>query len=264
MVIAGCGGGSGGSSTPTSPGPTVLPATTPCHGTAVSDVFGTMVFMNRAVINVKPWGCVIASSTRGEPVFDGTMSARFEVRPEDCSSSLNYDDCANDRSRHEIEEPRPPAHPATAVIRYETRLYVPSQVQFRPAGPNLLFLTQIRFDTPSIGGTIAYLELGPNDELAIRTTVGPESRTNARYPAGKLVANRWFRVDWEVKASQTDGFIRAYVDGVKVAEELRATLPEPTGWAYLAFGIYNAFKSTASEPYATQVMYVDGLRKIIQ
>ena len=49
-----------------------------------------------------------------------------------------------------------------------------------------------------------------------------------------------------------------------VAEEVRATLPDPAGHVFLAFGIYNAFKSRALESYATQVMYVDRIRKTIQ
>jgi len=228
-------------------------------------VFGTTIFVNRHVTGVKSWGCVIASSSSGAPVFDGSMSARFEVRPEDCSASVGFDDCTNDRSRHEIEEVTPPAQPAGAVVRYETRLYVPSQVRFQPAGENLLFLTQIRFNSPSFGGNIAYLRLGSNYELIVLTTSGPNSQTYREYSVGRLPFDRWIRVDWEVKASgQPDGFIRAFVDGVLVADETRATLPESTGYAFLAFGIYNAFKSRATEPYSTQVMYFDGIRKTIQ
>jgi hypothetical protein len=221
--------------------------------------------VDRHVINAKSWGCVIASSASGAPVVDGTMSARFEVRPEDCSGSFGFDDCTNDRSRHEIEETTPPAHPPGAVIRYETHLYVPSQIRFRPAGQNLMFLTQIRFASPSTIGTIAYLELGSSNELFVQTTIGSASQNNRRYSARALPFDRWFRVDWEVKASgQSDGFIRAFVDGVLVADETRATLPESSGYAFLALGIYNAFKGRATEPYATQIMYIDGIRKGIQ
>ena len=220
--------------------------------------------MNRHPVGVKPWGCVIVSSG-GEPVFDGVSSARFEVRPEDCTGSFGFDDCTNDRSRHELEEVNPGPAPAGAVVRFETHLYVPSQMRFKPQGQNLMFLTQIRFTAPSAIGTVAYLELGSNYDLIVQTDIGLSSQINRQYSAGRLPFDRWFRVDWEIKPSnQSDGYIKTFVDGVLVANEMRATLPDPTAYVFLAFGIYNAFKSRATEPYATQVLYFDGIRRTIQ
>ena len=268
LFLFACGGStsdSGPPSTPTTPTTPTPPATVSCHQAAAADVFGATTFVNRHPVNVKSWGCVIASSASGAPVFDGASSARFEVRPDDCTGSQSFDDCTNDRSRHEIEERTPPSQPSGAVVRYETHLYVPTQERFKPAGENLMFLTQIRFTTPTTIGNIAYLRLGSNDDLFVQTNVGAASQNNREYLVGKLPFDRWFRVDWEVKASgQSDGFIRAFVDGVLVADETRPTLPEPSGYSFLAFGIYNAFKSRATQPFATQIMYVDGIRKTIQ
>jgi hypothetical protein len=55
-----------------------------------------------------------------------------------------------------------------------------------------------------------------------------------------------------------------YVNDVLRVDETKRTLPFPGQRHALRIGIYNAFRSGANEPYDTQVVYFDGIRKSIR
>jgi len=237
-----------------------VPSGLPCD-VPNDDVFGDMLFSTRHPIGAKPYGCVVVSATDAHPVFDGISSARFQVGPDDCSGNSGFDDCANDRSRHEIGERLQPTN--GHVIRYETHVFIPSQQPFKPSGGNILFLTQINFNEPF--GIVAYLEVGPSNQLMIRTHVGLTTDILKKYPVATQVFDRWIQVDYEIKSTpQDDGYLKVFVDGVLAVDETRQTLPSSRASNSLTLGIYNAFKSRASEPFGTQVVYFDGVRKIVQ
>ena len=69
-----------------------------------SDVFGDLLVDTTHPIGSQAYGCMIVDEADGFPVVDGSQTARFEVREGDCSGNDGFDDCVNDRSRHEINE----------------------------------------------------------------------------------------------------------------------------------------------------------------
>jgi hypothetical protein len=243
---------------------TATPSGTICSEVSDADVFGAMMFETSQPIRAKPWGCLIVSATNNQPVFDGQRSARFEVRLGDCSASSSWDDCTNDRSRHEINETGISATQGQ-VITWEERVYVPSQARFRPNGGNIMFLTQINYRDNFNYGSLASLEVADNGDFLIRTHTGFNSTILAKVPAAQNPFNRWVPMKFEVKSTTaSDGYIKVWADGKLVVNQTRATLPTATAVNWLKVGIYNAFLSQAREPYDTQVVYFDSFKKTIQ
>lgn len=229
-----------------------------------ADVFGTMAFETSQPIRAKPWGCLVVNAADQQPTWDGHQAVRFEVRPSDCSASSSFDDCANDRSRHEINEAG--IGPTQGqILTWEERIFIPSQPKFRPKGGNIMFLTQINFIDDSHYGTVAYIEVAPDGALMIRTHVDLTFNILRKYVVHKNPTDKWVKFKFEVKStSQPDGYLKVYVDDQLVVDEVRPTLPTPTSVNFLKLGIYNAFKSQAIEPYGTQIVYFDGLSKTVK
>jgi hypothetical protein len=225
------------------------------------DVFGNEVFDTSHPYQAKPHGCLIVNSTDKQPVVDGLRSARFEVRPEDCSSSATFNDCSNDTSRHEINE-REGSSTSGRVLTWEENIYIPKQTRFRPRGKNALFITQINFKSMTKYGTLAYLEIGENGELLVRTHNDfTFDIKNQHVIANSFPVDTWTNIKFEVLSTpQSNGYLRVYLNGKLVVEENRPTLPSLEYSNIMNLGIYNAFKSRATEAYATQVIYFDGVR----
>jgi hypothetical protein len=288
LLLSACGGGGSTSSptvitvptfttapTPSPPPPPPLPppvdliatpAGTSCVTERDPDVFG-VAFDTVNTVQSQSHGCIIVNSTDKQPVFDGLRSARFEVRPEDCGASVSFNDCTNDRSRHEISE-KEGASTSGQVITWEENIYIPKQTRFRPKGNgnNALFITQINFKNKADYGTIAYLEIGQNGELIVSTHIDFTWIVKKKHIiANSFPVDTWTNIKFEVlSTAQSNGYIRVYLNGKLVVEENRPTLPTAEHSNMMRFGIYNAFKSLATEPYTTQVIYFDGVKKSVR
>jgi hypothetical protein len=241
------------------------PAGTSCVSERDQDVFGGEVFETSHPIQAKSHGCLIVNSTDKQPVFDGLRSARFEVRPEDCNASVSFNDCTNDRSRHEINE-KEGSSTSGQLLTWEENIYIPKQTRFRPKGKNALFITQINFKNRTDYGTLAYLEIGENGELLVRTHNDFTFDIKTLHViANSFPVDTWTNIKFEVlSTTQSNGYLRVYLNGKLVVEENRPTLPTAESSNMLKMGIYNAFKSRATEAYATQVMYFDGVKKSVR
>ena len=252
------------SDTPALPG--TLPAsTTSCAVKNNQDVLGGLAFQNAHRINAPGHACTIVLADKGHPVHSGSESARFEVRPGDCSASASFDDCINDRSRSEINETTvEPTHGKTLL--YTTHLFIPAVKRLKPLGKNTLFLTQINFvDDFGLYGTLAYLEVGEDGGLLVRTDKGFTYDIHAKYPVLANPYDKWIKLAWEIRSSVgPDGFIKVYVNDVLKVHESRPTLPHLTATNRLKFGIYNVFMVRALKPYFTQVVYFDSVSKIVR
>ena len=240
------------------------PIGNPCFNVPDSDVFGPMQFETSQSINAKSYGCLVVNAADAQPVVDGKRSVRFEVRPGDCSAGTGWDDCSNDRSRHEINESN--IGPTQGqVIAWDTKVFIPAQPRLRPRGKNMMSLTQINFSDDKNYGTIAYLEVGENNELIIRTHVGLSFQILNKYVVAQNPVDRWVKVRYEIKSSaSSDGYLKVYVDDALAVDEQRVTLPTLSSKNFLKIGIYNSYKSMASEAYDTQVVYFDGLAKTVK
>jgi hypothetical protein len=281
LLLAACGGSSSTAPTvitvppfaATPPTAVVVPPPPPVdllltpNGTSCGvdlDVFG-VAFETVNTVQSQSHGCLIVNSTDKQPVFDGLRSARFEVRPEDCGASASFNDCTNDRSRHEISE-KEGSSTSGQLLTWEENIYIPKQTRFRPKGKNALFITQINFKNKADYGTIAYLEIGENGELLVRThNEFTFDIKTLHVIANSFPVDTWTNIKFEVLSTpQSNGYIRVYLNGKLVVEENRPTLPTAEYSNMMRVGIYNAFKSRATEAYATQVIYFDGVKKNIR
>lgn len=270
LILSACGGGSaintisGNTQIPLSYPQLTTPSGSACMGVADPDVLGAMVFETAQPLNSKPWGCLIVNAAEKQPVFDGQRSARFEVRPSDCSASGSFNDCTNDRSRHEINETS--VGPTQGqIITWEEKIFIPTQPRFRPRGGNIMFLTQINYMDSSNYGTLAYLEVAQDGALMIRTHIGMTFNILNQYVVHRDPIDKWIKFKFEVKSTiLSDGYLKVYVNDQLVVDENRQTLPTATAVNMLKIGIYNAFKSQAAEAFDTQIVYFDGLTKVVK
>lgn len=265
LNFASCGGGGAGpgSVAPVDPNKVITVGNLKGKSCAVSvntDVLGGLNFVTSMPINAKDYGCLIVDKADSHPVWDGNESARFEVRPGDCSADSGFNDCTNDRSRHEIREIST-VHTDGSTYVYTTRIYIPTQTRFKP--PNsALFLTQINFVDEPTYGTLVYLLMAENNNLMLRTHQGFTWNVLRDYPVSTSPYDKWIKLSYEIRASSgAEGRIKVFADDVLVVDETRPTLPTATAQIRLKLGIYNAFKSWATLPFETQYMYFDGISR---
>ena len=292
LLLAACGGGGSDSSSSTSstttPASTVnlaTPAGTTCGtvNNALSqpiatntDVFGNLAFWVSSVIGSKSWSCLIVNKSDSQPVFDGTQSIRFEVRPGDCTAP-NYtsiSDCVNDRSRSEIDtaDQNSGVHPPSTqgqIITYEYRVYIPTQPLIRPASAKgvsntvLMVLTQLRNTHTS--DALAFLCIDETGGLFLQTHEGFSWTPLQKVTIDTKPQDKWIKMKYVVKStSSSDGYVKIYVNDALVINETRATLPDADQTQMLKIGIYNSFLSAAAQPWQTQVVYFDGISTTVQ
>lgn len=166
------------------------------------------------------------------PVRTGASSLRFEVRPGDCSRAKHgWDDCKKDRERTELKQTGYQHHGETWW--YGFSLLVPqghkniwpaklSFAQFHQEGAKPVVMFQnhkggLWLDIHDARRTIKLIKLIPQSQLA----------------------GRWHDVVLQIRWSrESDGFIRAWVGGRKVASFEGATMSAEQ--VYFKFGLYRS------------------------
>lgn len=216
----------------------------------------------------KKHGFKIVSSP--EPVRLGTKAIKFEVRPGDCGNNGGWDDCKNDRERHELSQIKNfQKHgdnhwyawsiyfPADIEPIYPTKMHLG---QFHQVKNNVLFLLSWK----PLGNSGGYIvdNQSPGNGRTIQTetivpTIGDES--------GLSLKGRWIDILIHAKWSHnTDGFFRVYAD-----HELKYNWDGQTiargDRSHFKFGIYRSFisryfDSDGSGP-PTQTIYYDEVRQ---
>jgi len=279
LLLAACGGGGGdssGSSSSTTPASTVSLATpvgAQCaNDFGNTDAFGNIIFTVSHPINASPWGCLVVDKANNQPVYSGSQSVRFEIRPGDCSASTSFNDCVNDRSRWEIFQNRNTST-LGQIITYEYAIYIPAQAQIQPPPKSGSYpstvLTQInwqclpRSQCSSLGtdgyGALAFLKIDYTGTLSLQTHQDFTWTPNQAVTVDSNPYNKWIRLRYVIKSTTaSDGYIQIYVNDKLIINETRATLPDSGAFNALRVGIYNSFISAAGEPWQTQVVYFDG------
>jgi Polysaccharide lyase len=236
----------------------------PCTDNLNVDVFGNIPLSTTHPINAKYYGCLIVNKNEYFPTYDGTQVSRFEVRNGDCSGNSGFNDCINDRSRHEINETNLTSLIGKTII-YQTSLYIPTQKKFRPSGNNLLVLSQINFSDDKNFGALSYIVMGENNNLFVQTHKGFTWEPNKQVTINTNPYDKWINIRYEIKLSTAnDGNFKVFADNQLLVNEDRATLPTNNSYLSLRLGIYNSFLSAAKEPYDTQIIYIDGVSKIVK
>jgi hypothetical protein len=237
---------------------------TSCADNLNTDVFGGISVGTTHPLNAKSYGCFIVNKNENFPVFDGSQTSRFEVRNGDCSGNSGFNDCANDRSRHEINEINLTKLIGKTVV-YQTYLYIPTQKRFRPAGNNLLVLSQVNFSDNVNFGSLSYVVMGEKNNLFIQTHKGFTWEPNKQITISTSPYDKWISIRYEIKLSSgVDGNFKVYVDNQLLVNEDRATLPTDNSFLSLRLGIYNSFISASKEAFETQIIYIDGVSKVVK
>jgi len=255
-LLAACGGG-GGDSTPA---PAPAPSNFSCFGPGMTDIVDGLRLISVNTTGIQPHNCRLAGVFEGAPVPAGKWAVKISLKPGDCGANSGYDDCKNDRARFELsEDPQASTH-GQKLVR-EFKLYLPKQERLRPKGDNIMFLSQLNFGDSKSFGTLAFLEVGADGDLYVRTQKGFTWEVQQIYPAYKNPYDKWIGVRYEIDSTTADtGSFKVYVDGKLIVDQVRPTLPSKEGLNYLRVGIYTAFLSQATEPYVEQVIYYDQIK----
>jgi hypothetical protein len=292
ISLFGCGGGGDSSSSSpssTTPASTInlaTPAGTPCLSDLNNtDAFGNITFSVSGTDfgTAKPYSCLVVDKANNQPVYSGTQSVRFETRPGDCFIGKGpYDDCANDRQHNDLQSWTWSSSYNTSqgqIITYEHAVYIPSQPMIQPPPAQGSFLTpftvlaQVKWTCPLTTnnlnscansgtngtGTLIYLVIDYTSNLYIETLKDFTWDTNKKINIDTNPYNKWIKLKYVIKSTANgDGYIQVYANDKLVVNETRATLPITQAMNYFKPGIYNAFLSTSTRPWQTQVVYYDG------
>ena len=282
ITLAACGGGGSDSSSSTSSSTTpastmnlATPAGTPClTSTTSTDVFGNTNYRVSQAIKASTWGCLLVNKSDGQPVFDGTQSVRFEIRPGDCNASNSFDDCVNDRSRWELmSNGTQDKSTQGQIITYQYYVYLPTQPLIRPASrvgaSNTVIteLSQINWysRTGADHSILAGLYVDASGGLYVQTGT---DFTYVPYEAVTIDTkpqDKWIKMTFVIKSTTAaDGYIKVYANDKLVINETRATLPDSSSTTLLKIGFYNSNLSSAAQPWQTQVVYFDGMSTTVQ
>jgi len=292
ISLFGCGGGgesSSSSSSSTTLASTIslaTPAGTPCTSNFNNtDAFGNVRIQLSQ--GTTAWGCLVVDKANSQPTYSGSQSVRFEVREGDCDSTQFYisgsdlkaTDCSTSRSRYEIYEISGNSTEGK-IITYEYSIYVPTQPLIQPTtakgAPSipLTMLTQINWACKGIPcptlvgngyGSLVILKTDYTGTLYLQTHQDFTNTPNQVIAIDAKPQDKWIKLKYVIKSTAaTDGFLWVYVNDKLVINETRATLPNSSSTDALKFGIYNSSKSSAAQPWQTQVVYFDGISTTVQ
>ena len=285
ITLAACGGGgdSGSSSTSTTPASKIslaTPAGTSClTSTKNTDVFGSTNYIVFQTINASTWGCLLVNKSDGQPVFDGNQSVRFEVRPGDCNANSGWSDCANDRSRWELQsDDHKWASTQGKIITYQYYVYVPYQPQILPPTrtdvrdrtastllSQLNWYSRTNKDTTTGHSIMAGLYVNESGGFYVLTNKDFGYTPNQKILIDANPYDKWIKMTYVVKSTTAaDGYIKIYANDKLVVDETRATLPDTDCTTLIRIGFYNTFLSVTSLAWQTQVAYYDGLSTTVQ
>lgn len=225
-----------------------------------SDVsFGNKYFKSLSN-NFKKYGVCIVEKSKSHPVRLGHQSLRFEVKPGDCGyNSGGWDDCKNDRERHELSGNR---H-GDGEYWYAWSIYLPKD--FKNIYPTKLAMGQFH---QSKGHVVWMFQNADGGYLVDNQVYGYTTRRD-KILNQKEMLGKWN--DILVNAYWTDkkeGFFRVWVNG-KLSYNYSGPTKSKGKKVYQKFGIYRsfmsrykAFKSVDSESVLVpgQVVYFDEVR----
>ena len=209
----------------------------------------------------KPYGHKIVSRTDGHPVRLGNKSIRFEVRPGDCGNNGGWNDCKNDRERHELSQKKNLQRHGqenwfawSIFVPTDTPAIMPTHVhlgQFHQKKKNVLWLMSWSYSGYQIDNQVP----GNGYTQAIETIVKKDD-----------FKGRWIDILIHVKWSHDiDGFFRVYANHQQRYEWKGQTIAKGDQ-SNFKFGIYRSFVSRYkmaedAKEVPKQVVYYDELHK---
>ena len=220
-----------------------------------SDVgFGNKYFKSLSN-NFKKYGVCIVEKSKSHPTRLGQQSLRFEVKPGDCGYNNGWDDCKNDRERHELSGNR---H-GDGEYWYSWSIYLPKD--FKNIYPTKLAMGQFH---QSKGHVVWMFQNGNGGYLVDNQVYGYTTRRD-KILNQKEMLGRWN--DILVNAYWTDkkeGFFRVWVNG-KLSYKYSGPTKSKGKKVYQKFGIYRSYMSRYKmakkvDLVPGQVVYFDEVR----
>jgi Polysaccharide lyase len=274
-LVAGCGGGSSASpaiiDTPAVNIVTTNLATQIVRGASCesynNDIANVAKFGLFQLNNRQVYHCLEVHKSDGHPTKSGDYAYRFELHPEDCTWSSDWNDCLNDRSRTEIEDDTDGINIYNKEIVWDYWMYIPAQPKFRPAGSVNLFVSQLlTMSTNKLNYFgLTQMLISNENKLVVRPLKQFSFISEGDIPVVDNPYNQWINIRYEVKTSMnSDGYIRMMVNGNTVVNKTGQNVLDNNLRVMLRLGIYNGLKSNATEPYSTQVIYYDSVTKSIK
>lgn len=205
--------------------------------------------------NFKKYGVCIVERSNGHPTRLGHQSLRFEVKPGDCGYNNVWDDCKNDRERHELSGNR---H-GDEEYWYAWSIYLPKD--FKNIYPTKLAMGQFH---QSKGHVVWMFQNGNGGYFVDNQVYGYTSRQD-KILNQKDMLGKWndilINAYWTDKK---DGFFRVWVNG-KLSYKYSGPTKSKGKKVYQKFGIYRSFmsryKMTKKVDLAPgQVVYFDEVR----
>ena len=220
-----------------------------------SDVsFGNKYFKSLSN-NFKKYGVCIVEKSKSHPIRLGQQSLRFEVKPGDCGYNNGWDDCKNDRERHELSGNR---H-GDGGYWYSWSIYLPKDS--KNIYPTKLAMGQFH---QSKGHVVWMFQNGNGGYLVDNQVYGYTTRRD-KILNQKEMLGKWN--DILVNAYWTDkkeGFFRVWVNG-KLSYKYSGPTKSKGKKVYQKFGIYRSYMSRYKmakkvDLVPEQVVYFDEVR----
>lgn len=276
-LVAGCGGGSSASPAITESSvinnnivttdlsqQTVRGVSCDLFNNDISDVAKFNLFQ---LNNRQSYHCLQVHKSDGHPTKSGDYAYRFELRPEDCTWSEEWNDCLNDRSRTEIEDHNNFINVYNKEIVWDYWMYIPEQPKFNPAGAGHLFVSQLLTMATNRSNYFGLVQIliSSENKLAVRPLQQFSFISAGDIPVIENPYNQWINIRYEVKTSMyNDGYSRVKINGNTILNTTGQNVLNKEVFVMLRLGLYNGFKSRATEPYNTQVIYYDSITKSIK
>jgi hypothetical protein len=247
---------------------------TPCHSLEMkekiknTDVFGSTEFYPVHMLGEKSYACQIVSKSDGFPVYSGNQSLRFELRAGDCSANWRNvtNDCANDRSRSEVEDKSATYSSINKIITYEYMMFIPSQINFKPPRASLT-VSQILMFTPNNYVGLAQLLIDDNKNLLLALTTDFQWTRTPEEPVlvFEKPFDQWIKIRFDIKTTTSpNGYVRLTVNDKFIHEQVRQTSAEEELDITLRLGLYNTGITRFKEEWPTQIIYYDEVVRTIK
>lgn len=220
----------------------------PANAAAPADSAGLYSGFKRSLGAKNSHGYQVVS----EPIREGKVSERFELRSGDCSGTKDWNDCANDRERSELGQQAPFSQPGEEYW-YAFSLYVPDS--YKNIFPVKVALGQFHQE-----GAKSPPLMFQNGKGGYWADLNQTRQKSALLIEEKDLRGRWQDLLVNARWSKgKDGFVKVWVNGELKLSREGANLTQD-GPIYFKYGIYRSFLSRNKNKHPDQVVYFDGVR----
>ena len=212
-------------------------------------------------IGFKSHGYKIVSAGGEHPIRRGKNAIRFEVRPGDCGRNSDWNDCKNDRERHELSQ-RTNRHVAGDNYWFAYSLFIPEDTP--SIWPTKVHIGQLQQDNP-VFWLMSWTTQGYLVDVAPPGRFGRTLHTRKIIDADDL-KGKWHDILLNMRFStEKDGYLRIYLNNKKMYEYNGKTIDKGEKNRF-KFGIYRSFvsryiKVKRVDEAPKQVVYFDEVHR---